>query len=90
MNTLSITGPEAEVMWAYYRAASLASWSIASVPGQDTLSLTARVVGMDDFKVSQQPLMFVVPRPTGQPWRWPITTLQIVDGMLTASLAPQE
>jgi hypothetical protein len=48
------------------------------------------VLSADAFKVSQRPLTFVVRRPKGVTWRWPVQTLQIDSGSLTASLGPQE
>lgn len=83
-----IRGPEGHVRWAYHKAASLRSWVVQVEPSKSTL--TATVVSTDAFAVSQSPLTFVVPRPKGQPWRWPIISLQIADTSLTATLGPQE
>jgi hypothetical protein len=89
MNTVSITGAAAEVRWAYHHVATLASWSVtADAAGGG--SLTATVVDLDTFRSTQQPLTFVVPRPTGQPWRWRIESLQIVGQTVTARLEPTE
>jgi hypothetical protein len=45
------------------------------------------VVLADAFKMSQQPLMFVAPTERGE-WRWPILSVTVTDGALTASLGP--
>lgn len=84
MNKLTITGQAAEVKWAYHTAVSLASWSLTDD------ALTATVVSADHFRVSQKPLTFVVTRPSGVQWTWPIQCLQIAGQTLTASVAPQE
>jgi hypothetical protein len=57
--------------------------------GQWTLHGSIVDAETDTFKLSQRPLVFVVPRQGGT-WRWPIDTLQVVAGTLSASLGPQE
>lgn len=88
MNNISIRGAAGEVRWSYHRAASLGAWTLT--PGSAASTLTASVVSLDTFKVSQQPLTFVVPRPTGRVWRWPVLSLQISGTEMTATLGPQE
>ena len=83
-NVTSVTGAAAELRWGYACAASLGAWSVAGEPGAWTF--TATVLSKDDFRVSQRPLLVVTPNG----WRWPVTTLQIAGGTLTASLSPQE
>lgn len=83
---LTLTGKVAVVQWGYAAAASIGPWAITVLPDGGTL--TATVVSADSFKVSQQPLTFVVARPSGQVWRWPITLLQIAGESLTATLGP--
>lgn len=92
MGKLALKGLAGEVRWSYRLAASLREWSLNAEAVGDAVrqSLTATVASHDARAVSQQPLVFVVPRPSGQPWRWPIESLQIVDGTLTAVLGPQE
>jgi hypothetical protein len=87
-NSATMRGGSGEVRWSYHRAASLGSWTMTIKPGESTL--TASVLTSDAFKVSQQPLTFVVPRPNGKTWRWPVTVLQISGNALTASLGPRE
>ena len=83
---LTLTGKSAVVQWGYAAAATIGPWAITVLPDGGTL--TATVVSADTFKVSQQPLTFVVTRQPGHCWRWPITMLQIADGSLTATLGP--
>ncbi len=87
MNTNSVrfSGDGGEIKWAYHTAAALGSWSI-STDSLGRVTLTAKVVSHDNFKASQQPLTFQVPRPSGQAWSWPIETLQINDTSVTATL----
>lgn len=82
MNDFSITGTAGELRWGYTSVATLSSWSLK----QD--SLTATVVSSDPFGVQQQPLTFRVHTPKGHVWDWRISTLQIADATLTASVAP--
>jgi hypothetical protein len=87
-NTFAVRGNAAVIRWSYHTAASLGSWT--ATKGPEGITLTASVLSSDAFKVSQQPLTFVVVRPNGVTWRWPIQSLQIDSGSLTASLGPQE
>ena len=86
-NALTMTGAVGTVMWAYHEAASVSSWSFTPDP-EGGGRLTATVIQMDAFLVAQQPLTFMVPRPTGAPWRWPIQSLQITGSSLSARLGP--
>lgn len=87
MNTNSVrfSGDGGEIKWAYHTAASLGSWSI-DTDSHGRITLTAKVVSADTFKASQAPLTFQVPRPSGQVWSWPITSLQISETAVTATL----
>jgi hypothetical protein len=87
MNHIAMKGTEAVVTWGYYQAASLGSWTL-SWEGA-TGSLTGTVKQSDAFRVTQQPLTFVVQRPNCQ-WTWPVESLQIVDTQLSAVVRPQE
>ena len=82
-----ITGSGGVVKWAYHKAVSLGAWTITAEPTVTTC--TATVVTHDTFAASQRPLVLVIPRTTTE-WTWPIESLQIVDGTLTASLGQQE
>jgi len=85
---LSLKGPVAELRWSYRRAASLGAWSLDATG--DRGRLTAQVLKADAYQVSQRPIVFVVPRPGGHVWRWPVTELSITGTTLSASLGPQE
>lgn len=85
---VTLTGHAGEVRWSYHRAASLGAWTLKA--DGDAIALTAAVRHMDVYRISQRPVTFVVPRQKGPAWCWPITSLQIADGTLSASLGPQE
>lgn len=88
MNRVTITGPSGELRRAYACAASLRSWSLTAEPAGGTL--TAQVVTHDAFLVTQHPLTFVVPRPNGLTWRWPIKSCSFAGQTLTAEVGPAE
>ena len=82
-NSFVFRGAAGELRWGYHSAAVLTGWEL-----QDN-KLTATVASQDDFKVSQQPLTFVVHRPTTT-WTWVVNTLQIAGTSLSATVTPQE
>lgn len=86
-NNVTARGVEAEIRWGYHSAARLRDWSLER--SGDLYHLSAQIVTSEDFRLSQQPLKFIIQRPTGA-WRWPITSLQVAGGTLTAVLGPQE
>ncbi len=78
-HTIKMGGPSGAMRWGYYTAASLRDWSLSNHV------LTATIVEKDDTRLSQQPLSFVVVRPSST-WTWPVDTLQITGTSLTAKL----
>jgi len=87
-NHVTFRGQAGEVRWSYHKAADLGAWTVDIVPGGAS-ALTAQILNRDSFRLSQQPLEFVAIRPHGT-WRWPILSLENMDGELRASLGPQE
>lgn len=81
-------GAEATIRWGYHPAVRLGAWAVEGPP--TTRMLTGTVKESDEFRVQQQPLTFVVSRPQGSAWCWPVETLQIAGDQLTAKLGPQE
>ena len=88
MNHITVSGPAGAVQWGYYCAASVGAWTLAAHATGGTL--TAAVTSSDPYRLTQPALRFVVTRQGGRTWSWPIVTLRIADGTLTASLGPQE
>ena len=83
MNAFVVRGQEGALCWGYHQAAVLGPWTITG----DTLKAT--VISHDAFRTSQPSVTFRVPRPRTAPWVWPIDTLQIANGTLTARLRPE-
>jgi hypothetical protein len=88
MNKAILRGPEASIRWGYQNAVRLGPWSVENTSGHRVL--TGAIVEADTFRVSQHPLTFIVSRPSGQTWRWPVEQLHIAGASLTATLGPQE
>jgi hypothetical protein len=86
MNKAVIRGPEAYVAWGYHTAAVLGPWTLTQEGAVSTV--TAKVTSHDSCAVSQQPLLFVVPRPKGRKWVWPVTMLQLSGEQATLGLGP--
>lgn len=80
MNSVTFHGLDGEIRWGYLPAAVLGPWTLTAD------ALTAKVVSFDAFRASQQPVTFRVNRQNAEPWIWPVTSLRIADGTLTASL----
>jgi len=83
---LVITGREGVLRWGYRTIGTVRDWRIAPIDagGQE---LTATVVTLDEFAVSQRPLTFVARQGL---WRWAIDSLQVSHGALQARLGAQE
>ena len=85
---LTMTGPDGAIRWGYHTAATVGAWTFtADATGGN---LTAQVVTADDFKLSQQELTFRCNRQKGPAWVWPVQSLSVAGGTLTARLGPQE
>lgn len=85
---VTMRGPAAEIRWAYYTAAGLGPWTLEVSPTGGTVS--APVLSQDAGRLTQTGLTFVVPRPNGVPWRWPIRSLTVTDTTITAQVGPME
>ena len=88
MTRIVLRGPAAELRWGYYVAATLGAWTVTVKDGIG--ELTASVVSADTFRTSQPSLTFYVSRQNSRPWVWPVDTLQIAGGTLTARLGSQQ
>lgn len=87
---ITFTGQAGEIRWGYRPVAALASWTLDADATGGALTGSLSASADNAFWVSQQPLRFVVPRPTGA-WTWPIESLQVADRQVTARLGhPQE
>lgn len=88
MSSVKMHGPVAEVRWGYRVAATLTEWAMTMDASGTALSAT--VTSADTFRMSQPSLTFRVIRQRGEPWDWPVESLQFAAGTLTARLGPQK
>jgi hypothetical protein len=84
MNQIALKGLAGEVRWSYHRAASLGAWTLEGT------HLSASVREADTLRLSQHPLMFVVPRPNGRAWSWPLASVRVEGTTLHAELINEE
>ena len=79
-----LRGVVGRIEWAHYEAARVEGYTVTRTAA-DGWRLTARVILADPFKLAQRPLRVVAPHARGT-WEWPITTITIDAGTLTARL----
>lgn len=90
-----IPGREGQIRWAYYVAAGVEGWMLTPLsaearPGtRPKWSLSARLVGVDKFKMAQRPLLFVTQFGRGRSL-WQIEAFRIEGDRLIATLGPRE
>lgn len=82
---LTLRGATGELRWVYLPAVVFGPWRIETT--EDT-TLVATVASVDDYRVTQHPLVAVVQLGRSQ-LRYPILDLQITDGRVTARLGPR-
>jgi hypothetical protein len=93
---LTLRGPRAAIKWGGYRdAATLSAWAITRARderGQVRWTLQAALTRVDQFVLSQRPLLFVAPRTgrVGGFWLWPVQEMQIGTTTVRANLGPPE
>lgn len=85
MEKVVLAGHGGKVLWSYAVAAECEKFEVRQ-KGK-ALSLVARLSSSDVFKLRQSPLAFVVMVGGGR-WTWPIASLEMKDGLLTAQLQP--
>jgi ADP-heptose:LPS heptosyltransferase len=75
---------------AYHTAAEVAAFQI--VIDRKTLrgTLTGQAGACDVFLLAQRPLVFVMPTTRGQPRRWPVESVQVVENQIVARLGVPE
>lgn len=80
-------GVHGYVRKGYHDAVRLPTWELHGTAEGGTV--TGPATEINDYWVSQRPLVFVVERATAV-WRWPVVdgSLQIADQTLRASLGP--
>jgi hypothetical protein len=89
-DSLTIHGGAGSVLWGYRVAVELKTWRIVRVKDEGGgWILSATIARIDKFQARQAPLLFTAPRPQGF-WAWPITTIDIGETSLRATLGPPE
>jgi len=88
MHRANIAGPSGVLRWGYSDVASVGAWTL--VTDQTGGDLSAAIRSTDDFGLDQTPLVFVVPRPTGLPWIWPVVSITVAGDALTARVGLME
>jgi hypothetical protein len=86
---LHIKGPEGQIRYVYLPAITFGPWTYEGDPGNPgSGTLKAQIVSCDEYRMSQRPLIAVVPvgRAT---WRWSVSDLQIDGTALTANVVRQ-
>jgi hypothetical protein len=84
---ITIRGVVGQIKWSYYVAAGINGYRVIVNRKTGTGTLRGTVVVSDAFKMAQRPLEFVALHKGGE-WRWAITSHQITNGTVTATLAP--
>lgn len=88
MPSVVIRGAAAEVRWGYHTAATVTNWELSvDAAGAD---VTATVTSAHALRTSQPSLTFCVTRQKAPDLVWPVSSLHIADGRLSARLGPQE
>ena len=95
LDVVTLRGLEGTIAWGYHTAAVVSSWTIErSAPGlagtaPTTWTLRATVARVDPFQLRQAPLKFTAPRRGGF-FCWPIRSVTLGAGSLSAQLGPPE
>lgn len=85
---VTIHGPSARICWSYRPAATLGPWDLTA--DETGTRLTAQIVTSEPFALTQQGLTFRWRRASGKEARWPILSLQIAGGTVSAQLGAEE
>jgi hypothetical protein len=87
--SLTLHGGRGALLWGYWEAITVRSWTIAR-QGK-TWTLTATIDRLDAYQARQRPLLFTAPRPQGF-WAWGVESITVGMGgqYLEATLGPPE
>jgi hypothetical protein len=88
LDTVTLRGKEATVVWGYHTAAVCTSWTAVRTP-EGRWSLQATLQRADPFQLRQQPLKFTAPRVGGY-FCFPVLSATLGLGTLAAVLGPPE
>lgn len=82
---MTLRGATGEIRWVYLPAMVFGPWRIES---EHEITLVGTVASVDDYRVTQSPLVAVVQLGRSQV-RYPVLDLQIEGGRVTARLGPR-
>lgn len=82
-HAIRITGKTGVIRWGFHPAATVGAWTIQNDAAG--VALTAAVDTVDPFRLTQAPLTFQAAVGAGT-WRWPVESVTVLDGTLTARL----
>jgi len=88
IDTVTLTGIEATVVWGYHTAAVCRSWTVTKTE-QGAWILSAVLTRADAFQLRQRDLKFTAPRKGGF-FCWPIVAVTLGATTLAATLGPPE
>jgi hypothetical protein len=87
-HAVTVKGASGSIRYGYHVAATVGAWTVTRAG--EGWSLQTTLVQSDAFRLSQQPLAFVV-TVQGVSWRWPIVgALQKTGSVVSAQLGPKE
>lgn len=86
VNRLAWRGRDGSIRWGYHLAASMPEWTMTQGP---RLELVGTVTQTNPVYLSQSSLTFVVNRPDGRVWTWPIQTLEVRGSSVSAELVQE-
>lgn len=84
---MQIRGATGEVRWAYLAAAVFGPWRLETEPGGARLE--GQLVSQDGYRLAQEPLTAVV-HIGRQKLVYPVISLHVDGGQLSAQLGPQQ
>lgn len=87
MGQISATGTTGQVRWSYLPALTFGAWQFSGSGKTGTLT-SAQVLDCDEFRLTQEPLVVVVPMGRAE-WRWSVESLTRSGGTVTMAVARQ-
>lgn len=84
---MEVRGVTGDLRWGYLPAAVFGPWRLSTTPDGGTLD--GAVASVDAFRLTQQPLVAVLPIGRSV-YRYPVLSVDVSGPTLTASLGPRE
>ncbi len=87
MASVTATGTSGQIRWSYLPALTFGSWRYVGSGSTGTLT-SAQVLDHDEFRLTQQPLVVVVPMGRAE-WRWSVESVQLSGDTVTMQVSRQ-